>query len=340
MGVLKDQPVFLGVHHGVFILVGFFVGSEIDRMPHILRLGENLSHHIAAPVIWIGEFRFAFPDAIALLAEVHSGRLHLILKENAGNIIRAFALNGQPKDAPHHGGGFLVNQPMVLVLRVLLVAVDGTVGGGLAGFSLDTDGGFLLAAQVTQVPLIHDVEKGGELAAVLIVAVHAVGNGDKVDAVLPEKYLRVKAGLQVVPSRPAHILNNHMGNLACFNVCDEPLPCRTFKIAAAPSVVRIVPAVGVASLLGIVFEVFFLIHDGIAISGVVIVTGQPLIESCNLAFSLFRAHDALLSDCRLICGASIIPQVPSFVTISLRTIRKILSSMVSPPFSLNTTLTL
>ena len=117
-------------------------------------------------------------------------------------------------------------------------------------------------------------------------------------------------------------------------------PCRTLKIAAAPAVVRIVAAVGVASLLGIAFEVFFLIHDGIAIPGVVIIAGQPLIESGNFAFSLFHAHDALLSDCRLICGASIISQVPSFVTISLRTIRKILSSMVSPPLSLNTTLTL
>ena len=27
----------------------------------------------------------------------------------------------------------------------------------------------------------------------------------------------------------------------------------------------------------------------------------------NFAFSLFHAHDALLSDCRLICGVSIIP---------------------------------
>ena len=66
--------------------------------------------------------------------------------------------------------------------------------------------------------------------------------------------------------------------------------------AAAPAVVRIVSAVGVAPLLGIAFEIFFLIHDGIAISGIVIVAGQPLIESGNFAFSLFHAHDALLSD--------------------------------------------
>ena len=174
---------------------------------------------------------------------------------------------------------------MVFVLRVFLVAIDGAVGGGLAGFTLDTDGGFLLAAQVAQIPLVHDVEEGGKLITVLVIAVHAVGDGDKVDAVLSEKHLCVKAGLQIVTPRPAHILDDHMGNLACFNVCNELFPCRTFEIAAAPAVVRIVPTVGVASLLGIAFEVFFLIHDGIAIPGVVIVAGQPLIESGNFVAS-------------------------------------------------------
>ena len=47
-------------------------------------------------------------------------------------------------------------------------------------------------------------------------------------------------------------------------------------------------AVGEASLLGIAFEVFFLIHDGVTIPGIVIVTGQPLIESGDFAFSLFH----------------------------------------------------
>ena len=68
-------------------------------------------------------------------------------------------------------------------------------------------------------------------------------------------------------------------------------------------------------------------------------------ECCNfieiLSHSLFCAHhDALLSDCRLICGDSIISHFSPFVWTSLRTIRKILSSIVSVPLSLNTTLTL
>ena len=272
VGVLKDEPILLGIHHGVFIFIGLLVGAEIHRMPHILRLGEDLSHDIAAPVIGIGKFLFAFPDALALLAEVHGGRFHLILKENTGNVVGAFALNGQSENAPYHGSGFLVDQPVVFVLRVFLIAVDGTVGGWLAGFPLDPNGGFLLAAQVTKIPFVHDVEEGRKLVAVLVITVHAVGNGNKVDAMLPEEYLCVKAGLQIVTPRPAHILDNDMGHLACFNVRHQLFPCRTLEIAAAPSIIGIVAAVGVASLLGIAFEVFFLIHDGVAITGIVIVT--------------------------------------------------------------------
>lgn len=120
--------------------------------------------------------------------------------------------------------------------------------------------------------VLHDVEEGGKFIAVLVIAVHAVGDGNKVNAVLPEEYLRVKSGLQIVTPRPAHILDNDMGHLACFNVRHQLFPCRTLEIAAAPSIIGIVAAVGVASLLGIAFEVFFLIHDGVAITGVVIVT--------------------------------------------------------------------
>ena len=265
-------------------------------MPHILRLGQNLPNDVAAPVIRVGELLLAFPDALALLAEVHGGRLHLILKENTGNIVGAFALDGQSENAPHHGGSFLVDQPMVFVLRVFLVTVNGTVGGGLAGFSLDADGGFLLAAQVAQIPLVHDVEEGGKFIAVLIVAVHAVGDGNKVNAVLPEEYLRIKAGLQIITTGSAHVLDNDMGHLSGLDVCHQLLPCRPFKISTAPAVIRIVPTVGVASLPGVAFEVLFLIHDGVAVAGVVIVTAQPLIQSGDFFLSLFHAHSALLSD--------------------------------------------
>ena len=40
-------------------------------------------------------YLFVLPDALALFTKVHGRRLHLILKENTGNIVGSFALDGQ-----------------------------------------------------------------------------------------------------------------------------------------------------------------------------------------------------------------------------------------------------
>ena len=192
--------------------------------------------------------------------------------------------------------------------------------------------------------VLHDIEKRSKLIAVLIVAVHAVGDSDKVNIVLPEHDLSIESGLQIISTNSAHVLYQNMSHLSSFNIGDQPLPCGTLKISSAPTVIGIVDTVRVTSLLSVAFEIFFLVHNRIAVANLVIVTGQSLVQCRNFlgikSHSLFHAHDALLSDCRLICGDSIIPQVPSLVTVSLRIIRKILSSSVSPSESLNTTLTL
>ena len=67
-----------------------------------------------------------------LLGEIVAGTLHLLGGEHFGNLIRPVSFHGQPENTPHHGGGFLIHQPVIFVLRVFLVAVDGAVGGGLA----------------------------------------------------------------------------------------------------------------------------------------------------------------------------------------------------------------
>ena len=114
----------------------------------------------------------------------------------------AVPLHCKPEDPPHHGGGFLVHQPVVFVLRVFFVAIDGVVGGGLARLSLDTVCCRNLFGLVTQIPFVHNIEKGSKLAAVLFLAVNVIGDSYKMNPILPEHYLGVKAGLQVVSADP------------------------------------------------------------------------------------------------------------------------------------------
>ena len=277
MGVLKDQPVLLRIHNWIFVLVGLLVRTEVDRMPHIFGLGENLPNDITTPVIRVGKFLFAFPNATPLLCGVDRRSFHLIVIEDTGDVIRTVSLDGQPENTADNRSGFLVNIPTVLITRHFLVAINGTVGGRLAGFAFHTDRCFLLATQITKIPLVHNVEERGKLIAVLIVAVHAVGNRHKVNMMLTEEYLRVKACLQIVTPRPAHIFYNDMSNFACFNVCNKLFPSGTLKISSTPTVIGIVLTVRITFLMGIAFEVFFLIDNTVAITSLVIITGQPFI---------------------------------------------------------------
>ena len=94
---------------------------------------------------------------------------------------------------------------------------------------------------------------------------------------LTEEHLRVKSGLQIISADSAHVLDDHMSHFPGFNICLQPLPCRTIKVAAGITVIGIVDNITVALLLSVAFEVFFLIDNGIAIPGLFIVTGQPFV---------------------------------------------------------------
>ena len=199
-------------------------------------------------------------------------------------------------DAPDYCGSFLVDNPVILILRVLFVAIDGMGGSVFPRGALDFVGGRYLPGLIPQIPLVHNVQERGKLIAVLILAVHAVGDGNKMNPMLTKEYLGVEARLQIVPACPAHVLHNHPADLSGFNVGNHALPIGTLKVAAGPAIVRIVGDVGVAVLGCIVFEVCFLIQNGVAVAREIIVTGQALVQRRNLFLSLFHAHDALLSD--------------------------------------------
>ena len=171
-------------------------------MPHILRFLQHGADRKAVPVIGAAGVHGVLPAASAVACQIIGGALHLFLCEYLGNLMGAVPLHCKPEDPPHHGGGFLVHQPVVFVLRVFFVAIDGVVGGGLARLSLDTVCCRNLFGLVTQIPFVHNIEKGSKLAAVLFLAVNVIGDSYKMNPILPEHYLGVKAGLQVVSADP------------------------------------------------------------------------------------------------------------------------------------------
>jgi len=67
------------------------------------------------------------------------------------------ALHAQVENPPHYVGGFFIQEPVVLILRVFPIAKNGVVGGGLASVATRLICRALLPAAIPQIPLIHDI---------------------------------------------------------------------------------------------------------------------------------------------------------------------------------------
>ena len=117
-----------------------------------------------------------------------------------------------------------------------------------------------------------------------MIVIHAVGDGDKSDIVLTEHHFRIKSCFKIVAPDSAHILRQNHANLSGFHVGNQAFPAGAVEIAAAPSVVRIVLAVGESMLVSIILQIELLVHDGVAFPVEVIVAGQALVQRRNQIF--------------------------------------------------------
>ena len=123
----------------------------------------------------------------------------------------------------------------------------------------------------------HKVDVRRELPRTLIGTVHTVGNGDKPDPMLPEQDLGIEARLQIVTPDTAHILGDHTADFPGLNVCHKLFPTGPLKICPAPSVVRVMGNVSKSSLGSIAFKHGLLIHNGIAVPNLLIVTAKAFV---------------------------------------------------------------
>ena len=342
MGIFEPQPLRLRALDLLFVLVGRCGVAQADGVPQVDLILQHLGDGSIAPVIWPCGVQPSQGHTILLEVVVDGGE-DLLLLQLPGDLTGSPSGGAQLEDLPHHFSGFRVRDDLLGIVLCLLVAIAGPGGDPLPTLGLC----FLhrpdFPTGVLGVKLVEQVFEWSKVV-LPIKTVHIVIDGNKPHTIAGEYQFSIESGLQIISTNSAHVLYQNMSHLSSFNIGDQPLPCGTLKISSAPTVIGIVDTVRVTSLLSVAFEIFFLVHNRIAVANLVIVTGQSLVQCRNFlgikSHSLFHAHDALLSDCRLICGDSIIPQVLSLVTVSLRIIRKILSSSVSPSESLNTTLTL
>lgn len=100
---------------------------------------------------------------------------------------RAITRNTEIEYLPHHFGGFFVDDPVILILRVFDVAERRNRRQRLSRLPLRLEHRTNLLAGVLGVPLVDDVQKRGENAILLARAVHAVIDGNEPERPPPGK---------------------------------------------------------------------------------------------------------------------------------------------------------
>ena len=140
MRVFKDHPLLLGVGMAL-VPVEPFPRTEVDRMPHVFLMRQNPRHRSAVPVVRMGLPGVVPPEPAGVLCEVEAGIVHPLRSQDARDLIRPVPLAGHLINAPDNPRRLLVDEPVVLVLRVLAVTVDAVVVGRLTGFSAHLIGG-------------------------------------------------------------------------------------------------------------------------------------------------------------------------------------------------------
>ena len=138
---------------------------------------------------------------IFLTAGIQSfGRENLIPFKNPRNLLRAFAVNAEVKNALDYWGSILVNDPMVFIGWVSAVAIGRfaeVFAAGAALMQADTD--FL--GGIARIPLVEQVADRDKALSVPALAVHAVVDGNEPHIVAGEDDVGVLAYSQVITTK-------------------------------------------------------------------------------------------------------------------------------------------
>ena len=122
MGILKDDK-FIG--SGFSSLLGLEVladGLSQHGMPHVFLLFKNIGNCGTVPTIWV---MVAVVSALSMLGlfQICRRYQHLFLGQLICNRLCPHTVNNHLEYSADYLCGFLVNQQMVLVLRVTLITI-------------------------------------------------------------------------------------------------------------------------------------------------------------------------------------------------------------------------
>ena len=236
MGALHTNPVLFGFAHQLFGFVGERPAFALD---HVANVGFVAKHHLH------GAFVPQMVDAAGIAAALtlvvqFTGRLDALGVEGGGNFSECGAGGTHSEHTADQGGGFLVDDEMVLIQRVSLVAI-GRIGSHV--FPVLRTGffdGFHLFAGITAVKLIKQVQKAHDIGtAVIFHGVDAIVERDEAAPDGGEQIIGVLPKLDVVPAKPGEVFNKDDVDTSGFGVSDQPLDAGALEIGPTITVINI-----------------------------------------------------------------------------------------------------
>ena len=103
---------------------------------------------------------------------------------------------------------------------------------------------------------LYDIAERREVIRALILAVHAVIDGNEADAHLGKPDFRIKPYLQIVPAKPGHILDHDHADKPGLNIRQHFLEPRTLEAGAGVPVIFVNLVVGDAVVPGVLGQDF------------------------------------------------------------------------------------
>ena len=273
-----DFPVPVGAFDGRIFqnpLYGFKVGAVNNRLMHIFGYLPLAPVYIVVPLVPemlcslevdyiaaillpcedIGQGGFV-PLAAVILVErliftgsppavfhVESGGRDLLLCQIYGDLVAVLPTDKQTENKAYNLGGFLVDYPKILVVRVFDIAVRGFGDNRLSTHAFGLNARFHFLADVLCVPLRHDVDKGRKLQCIGLFAVYPVVDCDKAH-IVPSEYLHRIADLEIVTPPACQVFHNADTDFPVLYIVHHAGVGRTVKKSAAFVIVNVVPDIG------------------------------------------------------------------------------------------------
>ena len=213
------------------------------------------------------------------LVGVVGGRQDLLVRQDAGDLVGAFAAGAQVEDALHHRRGFLVGDDLLAVRRFPAVAVGRPAAETLTALRLELFHRPNLFAGILGVQLICPVSDGIEVGAALHQGVHSIIDGDEADALRGQIEFCQLAHLQILAAQAGHILDDQRVHLVRFDHLNDLFPGRPLEVRPAVTIVRQEYGVFKTIISSVFLQQQALVYDRIRIAHPGVLLTEPSVEN-------------------------------------------------------------